>query len=222
MALLRGKVLDVSSASPSDQSPPSSAAPEASSPAPTRRRIGSADSETRAKLLDAAERLMLEEGYAAVTTRRVGAAAGLKPQLVHYYFESMDDLFVELFKRGAEVNLAHLAKLAEREPTLETFWSVNADSLGGALTIEFIALANHRKALRSVIVDYSVRFRTAQLDLARKALEKEGVAADIMSPVVLLLITNGLAQILSIEKYLGVTEGHQETMDWIEAWLASR
>ena len=42
--------------------------------------------------MDAAEQLLLEEGYAAVTSRRVGARAGLKPQLVHYYFRTMDDL----------------------------------------------------------------------------------------------------------------------------------
>ena len=65
--------------------------------APSSRRIGSRDSKTRAQLLDAAERLMRDEGYAAVTSRRVAAEAGLKPQLVHYYFRTMDDLFVDLF-----------------------------------------------------------------------------------------------------------------------------
>ena len=40
------------------------------------RRIGAESSETRAALLDAAERLMLEHGYAAVTSRRVAGAAG--------------------------------------------------------------------------------------------------------------------------------------------------
>ena len=48
------------------------------------RRIGAADSKSRARLLDAAEQLLLDDGYAAVTSRRVAAKAGLKPQLVHY------------------------------------------------------------------------------------------------------------------------------------------
>ena len=63
--------------------------------APRRRR-------PRGALLDAAEQLMLEEGYAAVTSRRVAAQAGLKPQLVHYYFRTMDDLFLAVFRRRAE------------------------------------------------------------------------------------------------------------------------
>ncbi len=62
------------------------------------RRIRAADSKTRAELVDAAEQPLVEEGYAAVTSRRVGAKAGLKPQLVHYYFRTMDDLFVEMFR----------------------------------------------------------------------------------------------------------------------------
>ena len=68
----------------------------------TPRRIGTETSKTRAALLDAAEKLMLEEGYAAVTSRHVAAKAGLKPQLVHYYFRTMEDLFLALFRRRAE------------------------------------------------------------------------------------------------------------------------
>ncbi len=37
-------------------------------------------------LLDAAEQLMAEEGYAAVTSRRVAEKAALKPQLVPHCF----------------------------------------------------------------------------------------------------------------------------------------
>ncbi len=64
----------------------------------TARRLGTADSKTRLALLDAAERLLLAEGYAAVTSRRVAAAAGLKHQLVHYYFRTMDDLLLEVYR----------------------------------------------------------------------------------------------------------------------------
>ncbi len=58
------------------------------------RRVGAEDSATRLALIQAATEIMLEEGYAAVTSRRVAAKAGVKPPLVHYYFPSMDDLFL--------------------------------------------------------------------------------------------------------------------------------
>src|SRR5580692_3173329 len=107
--------------------------------APQPRRIGAADSKTRAQLVDAAEQLLLEEGYAAVTSRRVGAKAGLKPQLVHYYFQSMDDLFTEVFRRRAEENLARVERILAGEVSLRTLWELNADPRGTIFSIEFVA-----------------------------------------------------------------------------------
>ena len=115
------------------------------------RRIGTADSKTRAQLLNAAEQLLLDEGYAAVTSRRVGARAGLKPQLVHYYFRTMDDLFLEVFRRRAEENLAHFERTVATDTSLRTLWRLNADPRGAAFMTEFVALANHRKSIRTEI-----------------------------------------------------------------------
>src|SRR5690349_20615746 len=50
----------------------------------------------------ATAQIMLEEGYAASTSRRVAAKAGVKPALVHYYFPSMDDLFLAVLRDSAE------------------------------------------------------------------------------------------------------------------------
>ena len=63
---------------------------------------------------------MLDEGYAAVTSRRVAARARLKPQLVHYYFRTMDDLFLEVFRRRADENLARLDRAVAADGSLHT------------------------------------------------------------------------------------------------------
>ena len=76
-----------------------------------------ADAKNRAALIDAAEALMIEDGYAAVTSRRVAEKAGLKPQLVHYYFRTMDDLFLEVFRRYADLGIeAHRQALESAQP----------------------------------------------------------------------------------------------------------
>src|SRR5437879_13221122 len=106
------------------------------------RRIGAVDSRTRAQLVDAAEQLLLEEGYAAVTSRRVAAKAGLKPQLVHYYFRTMDDLFLEVFRRRADENIARFERAIAADCTLHTLWRLNADPRGAAFNIDVVALAN--------------------------------------------------------------------------------
>lgn len=56
---------------------------------------------------------MLEDGYAAVTSRKIASRAGL-PNAIHYYFEDMDDLFVELFRRGAARSLARRRRRSPR------------------------------------------------------------------------------------------------------------
>ena len=76
------------------------------------RRIGAPDAKNRGLLLDAAEQLMIEEGYAAVTSRRLANKAGLKPQLVHYYFRTMEELFLEVFRRRGEEALEVHAQAA--------------------------------------------------------------------------------------------------------------
>src|SRR3954453_17181928 len=55
----------------------------------------------RAKLLDAAERLLIDVGHSAVTTRLVSKEAGLNQGLVHYYYGSMEELFLAVLERFA-------------------------------------------------------------------------------------------------------------------------
>jgi AcrR family transcriptional regulator len=184
------------------------------------RRIGSEDSRTRAQLLDAAEQLMREQGYAAVTSRRVATEAGLKPQLVHYYFRTMDDLFLALFRRGAEENIDRFERAIAEDGSLTNLWRLNTDPRGVSLTLEFVALANHRKELRAEIARYAERFRAAQVDAVQRALAGSGIEDDQLPAVVALLTMTGLAQVLALEDTLGVTSGHDRTVEFVEREIA--
>lgn len=181
------------------------------------RRIGAAASASRTQLLDAAEKLLLTEGYAAVTSRKVAAAAGLKPQLVHYYFRTMDDLFIALLRRSAEANLAHFDREIAKDGSLANLWRLNSDPRGSAFMVEFAALSNHRKEIRAELAAYAERFRKAQLDALRKALADEGV--DVPAEAVILLAT-GLSQIMGIERNLGMTTGHKTTKAFVQDIIA--
>jgi len=183
------------------------------------RRIGTPDSTTRALLVDAAERLMLEEGYAAVTSRRVGRKAGLSPQLVHYYFRTMDDLFLEIFRRRAEEGLDRFAQAMASDHSLRALWQFRTDPPGSAFNIEFAALANHRKAIRAEIARFAHRFRTMQLDAIERALADQGISPETCPPVVVLLAMTGLSQVIDLEETLGVTAGHDEAIAFVERSL---
>jgi TetR/AcrR family transcriptional regulator len=186
------------------------------------RRIGAVDSKTRVRLVDAAEALLVDEGYAAVTSRRVAARAGLKPQLVHYYFRTMDDLYLEVFRRRAERDLAGFEQAIAADGSLENLWRLNADLRGAAFTIEFVALANHRKAIRAEIARYAERFRVAQVEAVGAALAARGIPASELPPIVAVLLMTGLAQVLALEDALGVTAGHDTTRAFVERAISGK
>jgi AcrR family transcriptional regulator len=186
---------------------------------PSPRRIGTEDSKTRALLVDAAEQILVAEGHAAVTSRRVAARAGLKPQLVHYYFRTMDDLFLEVLRRRADHQLDRFRRAVAADPSLRNLWRLNADPRGAAFNIEVVALAKHRTAIRDEIARYAERYRAAQLDAVAAALDAGGVPGDDVPPIVALLLLTGLTQVLGLEEALGVTTGHEETRAFVERAL---
>ncbi|MET0728112.1 MAG: TetR family transcriptional regulator [Acidimicrobiales bacterium] len=81
------------------------------------RRPRAATEEKRRRILDAAEEIMLKDGYAAISSRSVAAAVGIQAPLVHYYFQSLDDLFVAVLQRRAGRNVELMAEaLKSAEP----------------------------------------------------------------------------------------------------------
>lgn len=183
------------------------------------RRIGAKDSRTRTELLDAAEALLLDEGYAAVTSRRVAARAGLKPQLVHYYFRTMDDLYLEVFRRRADEDLPRFERAIAEDGSLRNLWRLNSDLRGARFSTEFVALAHHRTAIRAEIARYAERFRAAQTEAMTAALARQGIDEDQLPPIVALLLMTGLSQVMALESGLGITAGHASALDFVERTL---
>jgi AcrR family transcriptional regulator len=161
---------------------------------------------------------MLEEGYAAATSRRVAAKAGVKPALVHYYFPTMDDLFLAVLRDGAETNLQRQRQaLADNEP-LHALWRLNSTH-GARLFMEFMALANHRKEIRSEIVSYAQRFGDIEESAVTLAMRSHGADVQAFPPAVMSMIVTSLARILLLERGLGITRGHAEAEAFIESYL---
>jgi AcrR family transcriptional regulator len=155
---------------------------------------------------------MLEEGYAAVTSRRVAREAGLTPAIVHYYFRTMDDLFVALFRRGAEHNLERHTEALKDDP-LRVLWTLAGDAAATTLSMEFAALAHHRKVIQAEVAAYAEQFRALQVEAVRGTLP-EGI--DPEAAVVALM---GISQLLAMETSLGLTRGHDQVRALVERYL---
>jgi AcrR family transcriptional regulator len=161
---------------------------------------------------------MLDEGYAAATSRRVASRAGVKPALVHYYFPNMDELFLAVLRAGAEANLARQQQALTEDQPLHSLWQLNS-SHGAQLWMEFMALANHRKSIRSEIAAYADRFGDLEQSVVALALRSHGVDVEAFPPVVLSMIVTSLARIVLLERGLGITRGHAEVHAFVTEYL---
>jgi len=182
------------------------------------RRIGAESSTTRAAIVEAAELVMLEEGYAAASTRRVAARAGLKPSLVHYYFPTTEDLLLAVNAKGAEESDRRLdAALSSADP-VRALWRLMTDTGQTALALETMALANHRKAIREEIARHVEAVRSRQVAALRK-LVGDRLGAEKCLPEAFDLILTGIGRALIMERALGVTSGHEAAAAWVERWI---
>ena len=161
---------------------------------------------------------MLDEGYAAATSRRVAAEAGVKPALVHYYFPSMDDLFVAVLRDIAEALLERQREAMAEPKPLHALWHLNS-AHDTRLFTEFLAMANHRKAIRSEIVSYAMRFRDIEEGAMTLALKARGIDLEVFPPIVMSMIMGSLARMVFHEQGLGITRGHDAALAFIEQCL---
>lgn len=187
---------------------------------PRKRKVGLESSETRMRLLNAAEQLMCEEGYAAVTTRRLAKHAGVGPQLVHYYFPSLDDLFVTLYRRRAEKALHLAVDHLKSEDPLQALWENSHDSSHVTLTQEFMALANHRKVIRAEIGRYGEQLHLIQQTALQNYFERRGVTPDI-DPGVIIVMLSSIGYFLALGSQAGMTFSHTKTEEFVASLIDS-
>ncbi|OBG12976.1 TetR family transcriptional regulator [Mycolicibacterium celeriflavum] len=170
----------------------------------------------RQRLIEATAELMRDEGYAAATSRRVAAEAGVKQALVYYYFPTMDNLFVEVLRAGAEVSLENMRAALTDDDPLRTLWLINSDLRATALNTEFMALANHRKVIRAELKAYAERVRDIETAAVTVALRARGIDIDEYPPVAISMLIAQIARSLCNESAVDVTLGHDEMRAFME------
>ncbi|GAB3229080.1 TetR/AcrR family transcriptional regulator [Mycolicibacterium hippocampi] len=185
----------------------------------TPRKPRSTETAARQRLIDATTKVMRDEGYAAATSRRIATEAGVKQALVYYYFPTMDDLFVEVLRSGAEVALERMRAALTDEDPLRALWSINSDLRWTGLNTEFMALANHRKVIRAELKSYAERVRDIETAAVTVALRARGIDVDECPPVALSMLIAQTARSLCNESAVGVTLGHDELRAFMDRQL---
>jgi AcrR family transcriptional regulator len=180
---------------------------------------GKRDTGTRDKLLDATVAIMLEEGYAAATSRRVADRVGVQRAVVYYYFPTMDDLYLAVLRRGAALSLeAQRTALASPEP-LHALWDMTVDPNGSRLTMELMALGNHRPDIRAELAASAERFREAQVAALTFILRGRDSDDGALPPEVVSVLIASIGRLITIEAGLGITTGHDKTLGLVTDYL---
>lgn len=182
------------------------------------RRIGKEESETRQALLRAAEALMREEGYAEVTSRKLARRAGLKPQLVHYYFRTMGDLFLALFRQATAEQLARVEEAARAEEPLVRLFEISCDPATARLQLEFLALANHRKELHALIAEFGSALNAREAGIIVESIGAEGLRRSGATAAELATIIQTAARGLAFAGKFNA-ERHAAARDRVLTWL---
>jgi AcrR family transcriptional regulator len=200
---------------------------EARAPTPARvrsatGRVSNADRnlKSRTAILAAAQQIMREDGYAAVSSRRIAVRAALKSQLVHYYFKTMDELFLALFRDVEAQFFARLDRATASSRPLRAVWNVCKDIHGPRLTKEFVAMATHHESLRAEIARSAERTRGVFVAQLTHALAANGISQDAWPPLALAVLMDGAGRLLIADHTLGATAGHDEVIAFIETQIA--
>lgn len=183
------------------------------------RRVGTEVSATRAVILDNTEQLMIDEGYAAVSTRSVAAKAGLKPSLVHYYFLTTDDLFLATYRRAADRYFQRLTAALESPQPVASLWELSLNPTRTTLAVEFMALANHRKVIRAEIAQNIERTREVQSQWLARLPRSAVNDPKVCPPLAISFLIAALTRSLVMEDALGVSSGHAETQALVKWWI---
>jgi AcrR family transcriptional regulator len=176
------------------------------------------NSAVRSALIDAAELLIREGGYPSVTARNLADKINLKRQIVHYYFHSMDDLFIAVIRRGADRVRPRLEAALTSDEPLRTLWEINSDPAQATLTMELTALASRRAAVRAEVKRFAEEFRDLQTRILVQHLKERGISPDLQ-PIVATVLLTSLSQVLTLESAIDIEGGHAQTLEFVDACL---
>jgi len=182
----------------------------------------------RQALMDAAERLLVELGYAGITTRNLAREAGVNHGLVHYYFGSMENLFAETLERFTERLIERQRAMYQADlPFIEKWRTamryLDEDLASGyqKVWLELQAMAWNRPDLRGRVARVDAEWRKVLTEAFSGAMREYGVDAGEFGVDAIVSLVATFNQGIILERHCGIFDGHRELLDAIDAWLAS-
>ena len=136
--------------------------------------------------------------------------AGLKQQLVYYYFRTMDELVLAAFKRRTAMSMERFEMVLASERPLHSLSDMIFNSTHARLTMEYMSLALRKQALRDEVVRFTEDNRRMQDAVMARLLDRHGDRFDMLTPPMLTVMISAAARMLYMEHELGIDAGHAD------------
>ncbi len=174
-------------------------------------------------LLDAAERLLVEVGYAGITTRRLAQEAGVNHGLVHYYFGSIENVLLRtlerftarLIRRQREMYAADMPFIEKWRTAMR--YLMSEDVTYEKIWLELQALAWNHPEIREHLARVNAEWRAVLTEAFEQPRREYGIEMPLEALVSLVMTFN---EGIILERLLGIETGQRELLDWIERWLS--
>jgi AcrR family transcriptional regulator len=176
-------------------------------------------------LLNAAEALLVEVGYASISTRRLAERAGVNHGLVHYYFGSMEEVLLQTLERFTDRLIERQRQLySSPGPFIDkwrqamSFLDEDLESGYQKIWFELQAMAWNQPKMAIRVRRVTETWLGVLTDALRTALRDYGLEnAFALEAVVSLVAT--FNQGIILERLVGVDSGHQALLESIDAWV---
>lgn len=183
---------------------------------------------TEERFLDAAERLLISVGYANISTRRLAEEAGANHGLVHYYFGSMERLFVRTLERFTERLIERQrAMYAADMPFIQkwrqamSFLDQDLDNGYQKVWFELQALAWNHPELRDRMKRVHGQWRQVLREAFAQAAADYHLDPDRYPVEALTALVITFNEGIILERLSGISEGQEELLAMIDRWLVS-
>ena len=177
--------------------------------------------ERRTEILEATAEVVIERGFAATRVADVARRLGISTGLIHYHFESKDQLFAETFEHAARTDLARLAGEVARVNTavakldqIFRLYSPDSAEPGWMLWIDGWGEALRTDALKKLSQSLDLRWKELLEDVIELGVEQgEFTCADLHGTAWrLAALLDGLAVQVTVHE--GVIS-HDDVLMWV-------
>ena len=177
-------------------------------------------------IFDAAEALLIEVGYAAITTRRLAERAGVNNGLVHYYFGSMEEVLLQTVERFTRRLVERQrAMYASDAPFIEKWRAamhfLDEDMGSGyeKIRLELQALGWNRPEMRERMRQEHQQWLDVLVPAFEIGLAELGVDTRRFPPKAIVSLVATFNEGMILERLSGIDSGHRELLDMIDRLL---